>query len=367
MGKNIKTVKKEKRKPRKWLWEGLLQESSVNILVGQQSRGKSMLATGLIKEMLKSRGGQTYLGRGVHPAKILYISTEMQEDMLVQRLADVGVDGRMKNINKRLFFYYNTQPTFADIEREIAECEPDLVIVDIFGALFNGENLDINSYDDLNRVVSKLKSFNKAFLLVHHMNKLNKSMGSTGTLSAMDTRLEMLETDRDFDENYNVIIYQTIHAYGKAIQDQYINVAFKYPEFTLAETEEAAELDKPLSRLVEVVILAAANKNGDTYLEGTYQEIAAQARMVEKYQFNPKRLGALLRMNEDTLKQNNIYFETKRKTKGYTVKIWYDPAGSEEPVKYFEEDNDDETIDLSFADDLYFSFDAAGNLIEEKK
>ena len=296
MGKNIKTVKKERKRPRKWLWEGLLQENSVNILVGQQSRGKSMLATGLIKEMLKSRGGQTYLGRGVHPAKILYISTEMQEDMLVQRLADVGVDGRMRNINRRLFFYYNTQPTLADIEREIAECDPSFIIVDILGSLIAAENLDINSYDDLNRLVARLKTFNKAFLLIHHMNKNNKSMGSTGTLSAMDTRIEMLETDRDFDENGNVVIYQNIHAYGKAVQDKYINVAFNYPEFTLASEEEIEELDKPLAKLMQQVILASLNaKEGELPgYEGTFQEVAAKCQLLEKYQFNPKRLGALL-------------------------------------------------------------------------
>lgn len=348
MGKNIKTVKKEKNRPRKWLWEGLIKEGSVNILVGQQSRGKSMLATGLIKEMLKKERGQTYLERGVRPAKILYISTEMPEDLLVDRLAAIGVDGRMKNINKNLFFFYCPQPKLADIEREIADCNPDFIIIDILGGLILGENLDLNSYDDLNTIVSKLKSFRKTILLIHHMNKKNQAMGSTGALSAMDTRLEMLETDRDYDENRNIVVYQTIHAYGKETQDQYINVAFKYPVFELAASEEIEELDKPLSKLMQQVILASINvKDGkEPGFEGTFQEVAAQCQLLEKYQFNPKRLGALLRMNEETLKNNNIYFETTRKTKGYILKIWYDPE-----VNYYEEE-EYEPIDLSFADDV---------------
>lgn len=327
MPKNIKTVKKEKRKARRWLWDGLLRENSINIFVGQQSRGKSMLATGLIKEMLKSRGGQTYLGRGVHPAKILYISTEMREDSIVERLADLGVDGRMKNINKRFFIYYNPLPTIADIEREISECEPDLVIIDILGGLVAGEGFDMNSYDDLNSLIPKLKKFDRAFLLIHHMNKENKAMGSTATLSAMDTRFEMLEIDRKIDENYDVTIYQTIHAYGKDIQDQYINVSFKYPYFELSATEEIEELDKPLSKLMQEVILASLHSDEEAkVIEGTFQEVAAKCKLLEKYQFNPKRLGVLLRMNDETLRNNGILFETKRKKNGYILKIWYEPV-----------------------------------------
>lgn len=328
MIKNIKTAKKEKKKARKWLWDGMIREGSINILVGQQSRGKSMLATGLIKEMLKSRGGQTYLGRGVHPAKILYVSTEMAEDSIVERLADIGVDGRMKNVNKRFFIYYNPLPRLSDIENAISECDPDFIIIDILGGLIAGEGFDMNSYDDINSLIPKLKAFNKAILLIHHMNKKNQAMGSTATLSAMDTRFEMLETDRDLDENNNVIIYQTIHTYGKGVQDQYINVRFTYPEFHLAEAEQVEELDKPLAKLMQQVIQTTTS--GEK-MEGTFQEIAAKCQLLEKYQFNPKRLGALLRMNEETLRRNFIFFETTRKNKGYILKIWFDPlAGSDE-------------------------------------
>lgn len=328
MVKNIKEVKKERKRPRKWLWEGMIMEGSVNILVGQQSRGKSMLALGLVKEMLKSRAGQTYLGRGIHAAKVLYISTEMAEDMLVNRLADLGVDGRMKNVNKRLFFYYNTAPTLADIEREVAACDPDFVVIDILGGIFAGENADINSYDDLNTIIPRLKSLNKAILLLHHMNKKNTSMGSTGTLSAMDTRLEMLETDRDLNEDGDMVIYQSIHAYGKGTRDQYINVAFTYPVFELANEEELEELDKPLAKLMQSVIMAALSAKDEELpgFEGSYQEVSAKCQLLEKYQFNPKRLGALLRMNEETLKQNNILFKTKKTKRGFRLKIWYDPA-----------------------------------------
>lgn len=326
MSKTIKAVNKENRRKRKWLWDGVLKENSVNILVGQQSRGKSMLVTGLIKEMLKARQGQEYLGRGVRPCKILYISTEMPEDSITERLSHLGVDGRMKNVNRRFFIYYNPAPKLTDIEREVRECDPDLVILDILGGLIAAEGIEVNSYDAMNTVVPQLKKLGKTFLLLHHMNKQNRSMGSVATLSAMDTRMEMLETDRDVDEEYNVTIYQSIHIYGKDVQDRYVNVAFKYPTFELAEAEEVEELDKPLAKLMESVILSSIQNKDDDFggFEGTYQQVAAKCHLLEKYQFNPKKLGLLLKMNADTLKNNGICFETTRKTNGYHLKIWYD-------------------------------------------
>jgi hypothetical protein len=331
MPKNIRAIKKERRAPRRWIWDGMIKEGSINILVAQQSRGKSMLAIGLVKELLKARGGQTYLGRGVHGCKVLYISTEMPEDTIVERLSHLGVDGRMRNINKRLFVYYNPMPKLTDIETAIQECNPDFVILDILGGLIAAEGFEVNSYDSLNTVVPQLKRFGKTFLLIHHMNKQNRSMGSVATLSAMDTRMEMLETDRDLDDEGNVAIYQSVHVYGKDVQDKYVNVVFKYPTFELADTEEVEELDKPLSKLMQAVIMAKLNsKDGDSgVIEGTYQEVAAQCQLLEKYQFNPKRLGLLLKMNADTLKNNDIYCEIKRKTNGYYLKIWYDPDAAE--------------------------------------
>lgn len=345
MAKNIKTIKKEKHTKR-WLVENLIREGTVNILVGEQSRGKSMFVTGMIKEMLKTTRGQEFLGYGVRPCKVLYITTEMEEQKIIDRLANVGVDGRMRNVNKNLFIYYNPALTISDIDRELKEFDADLIIIDILGGLVSGEGFEINSYDAFNTVVPRLRKFGKTFILIHHMNKGKKSLGSIATLSAMDTRMEMLETDRDTDEDYNVIIYQQIHIYGKDVQDRYVNVAFKYPHFTLAESEEVNELDKPLSKLMQSVIMKRVNSQNEesAVIEGTYQEVSAQCQMLERFQFNPKKLGLLLKMNADTLKNNNIFFETKRKANGYHLRIWYDPEHSDEAAATSTETTEDEYL-----------------------
>lgn len=316
---NLKKIKQNKMKDR-WVWDGILKENTVNILVGQQSRGKSMLALGLVKEMLKTKRGQEYLGRGVRKQRVLYISSEMSSNLIASRLGDLKVDGRLKGIQNRFFVDYNTTPTINSIQKDIEECNPDFIVIDIMGGLLIGEGYDLNDYQSLTEIAAKLRSLNKTFLLVHHMNKQKQAMGSIAALAAMDTRIEMLEIDRYENEDFCEVINQEMHVYGKAVSEQRINVSYLYPAFILMKEEAIEEeLDKPISKLMQEVILS------DEAIEGTYQEVAAKCKLLEKYQFNPKKLGSLLRMNKDVLDANDIHFETSRKAKGIILKIWYEP------------------------------------------
>ena len=215
MAQTLKQIKKERRKPRRWLWDGMIREGSVNVLVAAQSSGKSQLALGLVKEMLKARTGQAFLERGVRPCRILYLSTEMNRDIISERLAELGVDGRMAGARNR-FFIYDKELNMEVVEREVAECDPDLVVIDIMGGLFVGEGLEINSYDAFNTIVPKLRRTGKTFLLIHHLNKQGKAMGSVGSLSAMDTRMEMTVTEHGGEEG-DYVIYQHLHVYGKEV------------------------------------------------------------------------------------------------------------------------------------------------------
>lgn len=321
MAQTLKSIEKKKQTDG-WIWESIIRHNSVNVFVGQQSKGKSMLVSELIKATLRKQRGQEYLGFGVHQCKTLYISTEMDENKLKERFADLGVDGRMKSANTNLFIYCNPMPTLADIKREIDECNPDLVIIDVLVGLVNAEKIDINSYSEINALVAQLKKFGKAFILIHHMNRNNQALGSTGITSAMDTRMEMLETSVD-DEDGAILVNQTIHIYGKSVSNRYVNVVFKYPHFKVVEADnDVDELDKPLSKLMSHVI-------DKGIVEGSYQQVAQKSQILEKYQFNPKKLGHLLKINADVLQSNNIFYETKRKTNGFYLTMWYNPEATE--------------------------------------
>lgn len=321
MAQKLKDI--EKAKQPNWIWENVIKEGTVNLLSGEESKGKSMLMLQFVKHTLKCRRGQTFLGYGVHPCKTLYISTEMTADELKNRLHLIGITGRLKATNENFSIYCNPMPTLEDIKREIEESGADLIIIDIFVGLISGEQKDINSYVDMNLVAAQLKKFNKTFVLIHHLNKKKETLGSVGVSSSMDARMVMLESSRD-NENGEVVSYQTVHIYGKGVTNRYVDVVFKFPNFELApEANDADELDKPLAKIVQTVITK------QQAISGTYQQVAAECQLIEKFGFNPKKMGLYLKMNTETLNNNDIFFTTKRKTNGYYLTIWYDPDHTE--------------------------------------
>lgn len=349
MAKKAAQLKEQKHESR-WFWTGYIKANSVNILVAEQSRGKSMLALQLVKELLKSgrHDERTLLDAPVcQKPKVLYLSTEMNDDVVIERLKQIGLNGRSRGFKDRFYFEYNPSPTLADLDAQIKETEADFIIIDIVGSVIAAEGLDTNSYADINKFVAHLKSFGKTFLLVHHMNKSKKAMGSVAMLSAMDTRLEMLSQFEEMVDE-KLVVHQQMHIYGKAVPERYIDVKFDYPFFTREYTaaEEDGELDHPLAKLMECVIDAA-----DQGVEGTYQQVAAKCKLIDKYAFSPRRMASLLKVNREILNGNNIYFEEKRMNSGMWIRLWYDPGkiASELTDAVDQEDLDeDEPEQISF-------------------
>lgn len=327
---------KKNKKRSEWYWQNTIKKGGVNILVAEQSRGKSMLAMQFVKNLVKAnRHGETLLDRPVikRRVKVLYFSTEMNEELIVERFNNLGVNGRIKNIDQFLFIQYQQIISINDIKQQLDETNAEFVVIDVISGLIQGMNLDLNSYQDMNNLAGALRIHfpGITFLLIHHMNKNKSVMGSIATLSSMDTRMEMLETYREIDNEGNTIINQTIHCYGKSVTDTYIDVAFKYPYFNIVYSDtEDEELDKPLSRLIEVVICTADKSKEQSPIKGTYQQVAAQCKMIEKYSWSPKRFGTLLKMNRSVLENNYIYYNIERKAKGYELEIWYDPNDIDE-------------------------------------
>ena len=342
---NSKSFKKNKLKKTSSIWEGFIDEGTVNILVAQQSRGKSQLALQLCKAlMLTKRDEKVLLDTPVtsKKMKVLYLSTEMTSQLLYERFSEMGA-ARCKRTTECFIFSYTPEIKMDELRDVIDHVKPNLVIIDIFGGLLKANGYDINSYADMNDCAAQLRKMNTTFLLIHHMNKQGTANGSVGVLSAMDTRMEMLETYRELLPEGIMAIHQSIHVYGKSTTDRLVNVVFKYPtferEYTDAEDEE--ELDKPLARLMQKTIQQWSENATDddnsikkeypqeAHIVGTYQQVAADLGMIDKYQFSPKRMSNLLALNKDTLNVNHVFFETKRKSKSMLIDIWYDPTDKE--------------------------------------
>ena len=342
---NSKTLKKSRAKKTSSIWNGFIDEGTVNILVAQQSRGKSQLALQLCKTlMLTKRDEKTLLDTPVTSKKIkvLYLSTEMSEQLLLERFSEMGAL-RCKRASECFIFSYTPEIKMDELRGVIDHVKPDLVIIDIFGGLLKANGYDVNSYADMNDCAAQLRKMNTTFLLIHHMNKQGTANGSVGVLSAMDTRMEMLETYRESLPEGVMAIHQSIHVYGKSTTDRLVNVVFKYPTFEreYTDNDDEKELDKPLARLIQSVVNQWTEHITDddnalkkeypqeAHIVGTYQQVAASLGMIDKYQFSPKRMSNLLALNKDTLDTNYVFFETKRKSKAMLIDIWHDPTGKE--------------------------------------
>ena len=340
-----KSLKKSKKKKCSSIWYGFIDEGTVNILVAQQSRGKSQLALQLCKTlMLTRRNEKVLLDSPVtsKKMKVLYLSTEMNEQLLYDRFSEMGAT-RCKRSSECFIFSYTPEIKMDELRDAINYVKPDLVIIDIFGGLLKANGYDINSYADMNDCAAQLRKMNTTFLLIHHMNKQGTANGSVGVLSAMDTRMEMLETYRELLPEGTTAIHQSIHVYGEATTDRLVNVVFKYPTFEreYTDNDDEEELDKPLARLMQRTIQAWSENITDddnnikkdypqeAHIVGTYQQVAADTGMIDKYQFSPKRMSNLLALNKDTLNANHIFFETKRKSKAMLIDIWHDPNDKE--------------------------------------
>lgn len=342
---NSKSLKKSKKKKPISIWNGFIDEGTVNILVAQQSRGKSQLALQLCKTlMLTKRDEKTLLDTPVtsKKMKVLYLSTEMTEQLLFERFSEMGAT-RCKRTTECFIFSFTPEIKMDELRDVIDHVKPDLVIIDIFGGLLKANGYDVNSYADMNDCAAQLRKMNTTFLLIHHMNKQGTANGSVGVLSAMDTRMEMLETYRELLPEGVMAIHQSIHVYGKATTDRLVNVVFKYPTFEreYTDVDDEEELDKPLARLMQKTIQQWTDNATDednnikkeypqeAHVVGTYQQVAADLGMIDKYQFSPKRMSNLLALNKDTLNTNHVFFETKRKSKSMLIDIWHDPTDKE--------------------------------------
>lgn len=319
------------------LWHGILNSKTVNILVAEQSTGKSMFAINLIKNLIKhNTRSVTLLERPIITKKIkcLYITTEMNEELLIERFNAIGINNKIKNIDKYLFIDYQQVVTPELIREDIEKTGAEFIVIDVLFGLIKGLNKDLNSYYDMNDLAGTLRTLfpNQTFLLIHHMNKAKKTMGSVGTLSAMDTRIEMTA---QYTETVNdeTLIYQNLSVYGKSVSRQDFNIVFQYPYFSLIEDIEEDELDKPLSRLIEYVIENADINHNGKKIVGTYQQVAAKVKMIEKYRWSPKRFGSLLSQNKQVLTDNNIFYDIVDTRTGYELSIWYDDSENTDDVK----------------------------------
>ena len=275
-----------------------MKSNGLYCLVAKPKVGKSFLALQLANSLINNK---EFLGFKVNPTLVLYISTKLSGLQLKERLEITGYEFSLNS-----FFFLERDEEhklclrddlLLDIKEFAIKYNGKLVIIDIMCGIDYGYDLDINNYNDVmknmfdkNRELSK--KYNLTFLLVHHLNKEGKTLGSTGIDDDMNGILTLINNK---DNTY------TLKIINRDFEEQNLNLIRNDKlEFEIIN-EDNTELDFNLSVFIRYVI-----KKKEVIF--TPAEMIAELNLLITH----SRFGRLLNSNIKRLEKEGIYVELNR-------------------------------------------------------
>lgn len=278
--------------------EGIMKSNGLYCLVAEPKVGKSFLALQIANSLTNNK---EFLGFKVNPTPVLYISTELSNLQLMERL---NITSYEFSPNSFFFLVKDSNHRLCltdDLQLELKEFSETyngkFVIVDIMCGIDYGYELDINNYSDvMKRMFDKYrelsKKYNLTFLLVHHLNKEGKTLGSTGIDGNMNGILTLINNK---DNTY------TLKIINRDFEEQNLNLIKNDKLIFEIMNEDNTELDFNLSAFMRYVI-----KKKEVIF--TPAEIVAELNLL----ITPSRFGRLLNSNIKRLEQEGIYVELNR-------------------------------------------------------
>lgn len=275
-----------------------MKSNGLYCLVAKPKVGKSFLALQIANSLTNNK---EFLGFKVNPTPVLYISTELSGLQLKEKLNITSYE-----FSPNSFFFLEKDSNHRlrltdDLQLELKEFSEayngKFVIVDIMCGIDYGYELDINNYSDvMKRMFDKYrelsKKYNLTFLLVHHLNKEGKTLGSTGIDGNMNGILTLINNK---DNTYRLKII------NRDFEEQNLNLIKNDKLIFEIMNEDNTELDFNLSAFMRYVI-----KKKEVIF--TPAEMVAELNLL----ITPSRFGRLLNSNIKRLEQEGIYVELNR-------------------------------------------------------
>ena len=172
--------------------DNLMKSNGLYCLVARPKVGKSLLALQLANAIAT---GTNFLGFRTSPSPVLYISTEMNFSQILDRIDKMNLEFDDDNFRLKEQEINERKLNLMDLQLEFQEFANDLngrfVIIDMFSGIDMNNGYDLNNYQDMGQyVIPKFrelcKKYNFTILLIHHLNKNNKSLGSTAIDGSVD-------------------------------------------------------------------------------------------------------------------------------------------------------------------------------------
>lgn len=317
--KTISEMRKNSTK-KDFIVDNLMKSNGLYCLVARPKVGKSLLALQLANAIAT---GTNFLGFRTSPSPVLYISTEMNFSQIIDRIDKMNLQFNDENFRLKEQEINERKLNLMDLQLEFQEFSYNLkgrfVIVDMFSGIDMNNGYDLNNYQDMGQyVIPKFrelcKKYNFTILLIHHLNKNNKSLGSTAIDGSVDGIITL-----KLDQNLkNKILFS------------YESRDYESIEFVLKRNDnlifEKSETDSNDLNSNLLVFLNYAIRQKE--FSFTISEITGKLNL----QIVPSVFGKLLKSNLDNLEKEGLHIESKR-TGAERIYV----AKYEEPIDDYDE------------------------------
>lgn len=298
--------------------DGLMRSKGVYLLVSKPKVGKSLFALQLSNSVAN---GKPFLGHEIlKPSPVLYITTELVDSQLKDRCNLLGI-----TFEKNKFFAIDRSDkqtiNMMDIEYEIKEFAEEyngkLLILDMLKDIDFNIAYDINNYQDISqKIMPKLRSYadkyNLTILFVHHLNKLGKTLGSTGFDAVVDGIIRLTKSCYDDSSIKMEIINRDFPD-----QEEYLSKS-NNQVFSLAKD---ATLDYVNPNIIGFIKYAIREKEFDFIIS----DVINKANLM----CTPTQLGKLINNHKDLLEKEGLHISKYRTNLGRTYHVKYEEPSLE--------------------------------------
>ena len=179
-----------------WIWEGVLPDGGMSLLVAKPKVGKTTLAFNLAIAVSR---GTDFLGRKTIQGPVVYLALEEKRGEMKKKMAAAGID------DETIHFHFGSAPAnaMAEVEPLIVETKAKLLVIDILQKFFRLR--DLNDYAVVTNALEPLMAAARKqvchILLTHHAGKADRAdgddiLGSTGLLGGVDTSIHIKKRDK---------------------------------------------------------------------------------------------------------------------------------------------------------------------------
>ena len=309
-----------------YIIENMIRENGLYCLLGEAKVGKSAMALQIANSVAN---GIPFLDLKTNKSPVLYLSTEMNPNETISRMELMKC-----NLSNEDFLYTYpednmTQLSILKVEKEIMNFHEKyngkLVFIDMFNGINFGYNYDLNNYQDMSQsIFPKIREFCTKYevtiILVHHLNRKGKSLGSTAIDTCVDGKIAIKQ-----DENIKSTFY------------------LKYESRDYPGKEYVLKRDNNLILSIDEITDDKLNENIMAFLRyamGNNEFEFTMSDMVNKLKLDiiPSTLGKLLASNKKELENLGLTIKSKNKSKRLYTAKYEEPLNSTLDI-FEDEDN----------------------------